>query len=121
MITFPHGDVFSLAYIDSNPLPQVSKDLLPWLVKDRREAEEGAMVKATNKDGKTETTHNKEGLHHAERELRRIQSALAEAQPQSDRATILRKQEDGMQQRVDFWRGKCHLLDRVIAATKALP
>lgn len=118
MTTFPHGDIFSLAYIDSNPLPQVPKDLLPWLVKDRREAEEGGTF--YNSATKVHE-HDRSGLHYAERELRRIQTDLAEAKPESDRAAILRHQEEGMQQRVVFWRGKCYLLDKVIAATRALP
>ncbi len=111
-----YGSVWSKEYIDANPLPVVSRDLLPWLKKDRREAEVGAMVKATGKDGKTETTHNKEGLEHAERELRRIQNDLATEKPDSNRAAILRWQAEGMADRVEFWRGKMYLLDKVIAS-----
>lgn len=111
-----YGSVWSKEYIDANPIPVVSRELLPWLKKDRREAEVGAMVRATNKDGKTETTHNKEGLEYAERELRRIHSDLAGEKPDSDRATILRWQAEGMADRVEFWRGKIYLLDKIIAA-----
>jgi hypothetical protein len=115
-MTPTYGSVWSTTYIDASPIPVVSRDLLPWLKKDRREAEVGAMVRATNKDGKTETTHNKEGLEHAERELRRIQSDLASERSDTDRAAILRWQAEGMQDRVEFWRGKMYLLDKIIAS-----
>lgn len=110
-----YGSVWSQAYIDAHPIPVVSRELLPWLKKDRREAEEGAMVKATNKDGKMEVMHNGEGLEKAERDLRRITSDLANEKPESDRAAILRWQAEGMADRVEFWRGKIYLLDKIMA------
>lgn len=111
-----YGSVWSREYIDASPIPVVSRELLPWLKKDRREAETGAMVKATNNDGKTELTHNKEGLEYAERELRRIKGDLASETPGTDRAIILSHQAEGMADRVEFWRGKMYLLDKMIAA-----
>lgn len=113
-----YGSVWSREYIDSEPIPVVSKSLLPWLKKDRREAEEGAMVKATNKDGKMEIAHNGEGLERAERDLRRIKGDLAAETPGSDRSIILARQAEGMAERVEAWQGKIYLLDKVIAATQ---
>lgn len=113
-----YGSVWSPAYIDAQPLPVVPRELLPWLKKDRREAETGAMVRATNNDGKTELTHNKEGLEYAERELRRIKADLAGEKSGTDRHVILSRQVEGMMERVEFWRGKMYLLDKIIEATQ---
>lgn len=113
-----YGPVWAIPYIDSHPIPVVRKDLLPWLIKDRRQAEVGAMIKVTNKDGKTETTHNKEGLEYAERELRRIVTALNGEPHGTDRHTILSNQKEGQEERVSFWRGKIYLLDKTISETQ---
>lgn len=110
-----YGSVWSTAYIDAHPLPRVPRDLLPWLKKDRREAETGGTFWNV-KEGRDE--HDKQGLHHAEREVRRIKSALDDEDPATDRAAILSHQLDGQEQQVEAWRGKCYLLDKVIAATE---
>lgn len=113
------GDVWSREYIDANPLPVVSKELVPWLVKDRREAETGGTF-YNSATGKHE--HDRQGLEYAERELRRINSDLALSVKQgdeSDRTQILRHQAKGQEEQVGFWRGKVYLLDKVIAAAKA--
>lgn len=117
-----YGSVWSREYIDAHPIPEVSKSLLPWLIKDRREAEEGATFynSATGKD-----EHDRQGLQHAERELRRIKSDLAlsaktrdEGDRESSRTAILRWQATGQEEQVEFWRGKVYLLDKVIAVTQ---
>lgn len=110
-----YGSVWSREYIDSNPIPVVSKTLLPWLLKDRREAEMGSSF-FNVKEGKDE--HDKAGLQHAERELRRIRSDLATEKPDSQRAQILAHQARGMAERVEAWSGKIYLLDKVISATQ---
>lgn len=109
------GDVWSKEYIDSEPIPVVSRDLLPWLKKDRREAMEGAMVKATDKEG-TKIVHNGEGLKCAERDVRRSTSALATA---TDPKAIefLKIQLGTAEGKAGFYRGKIYLLDKIIAAT----
>lgn len=110
-----YGSVWSREYIDAEPIPVVSKTLLPWLLKDRREAEEGSTF-FNVKEGKDE--HDKQGLKAAERELRRIKSDLATEKPDSQRALILARQAEGMAERVEAWAGKIYLLDRVISATQ---
>lgn len=112
--------VWDLAYLDSQPIPHISKDLLPWLIRDRREAEVGSGNTCYNPETK-EYEPDKQNLNYAERELRRIKTDLANAAPGSNRAAILALQVSGQEKTVQFYRGKCHLLDRVIAATKALP
>ncbi len=112
-----YGSVWSREYIDSNPLPVVSKSLLPWLLKDRREAVEGAMAKVTKKDGKMETMHNGEGLDRADRDVRRLKSALEE-ETKSEVVEFLTAQLCGAENKAAFYRGKIYLLDKVIEATK---
>lgn len=118
MSTRLYGSVWSREMIDSEPLPIVPKALLPWLRKDRREAEEGG----TFYDSQSKAhVHDRSGLVYAERELRRLTADLASAEPTSDRAAILRHQLAGQEEQVEFWRGKVYLLDRVIAATEGRP
>lgn len=110
-----YGSVWSNATIDGEPLPKVPKHLLAWLTKDCKEAEEGTSF-FNVKEGRDE--HDKSGLDYAERELRRIRGDLASEKPGSDRAIILGRQELGQQERVEFWKGKIYLLDRVIEETQ---
>lgn len=117
----PIGCSFSREVIDASVLPVVSKDLLPWLLKDRREAVEGSSFwnAAEGKD-----QHDRMGLTYAQRELRRIESDLASEKPlpgggQSERAAILTIQRNQQAAFVRFWEGKCYLLDKVIEATRA--
>ena len=110
-----YGSVWSKETLDSQPLPKVSKSLLPWLIKDRREAETGASF-YNSATGKNE--HDRQGLEHAERELRRIKTDLASAKEGTNRAAILSWQMTGQEEQVEFWRGKMYLLDKVIAATQ---
>lgn len=93
----------------------VSHSLLPWLIKDRREAEEGSTF-YDHKD--KEEKHDRQGLLFAERELRRIKNDLATEKPHTNRAAILRWQASGQEEQVEFWRGKIYLLDKVIAETQ---
>lgn len=111
-----YGSVWSKELIDSEPPLKVSKDLLPWLLKDRKQAEEGTMF-FNVKEGRDE--HDKQGLDYAERELRRIKADLAtEKSPDTNRAVILAHQARGQQEQVDFWRGKIYLLDKTIASLR---
>lgn len=110
-----YDSVWSPEYINTHPLPKVSRHLLPWLIKDRREAETGSTF--YNSETK-QHDHDRQGLEFAERELRRIKSDLATEKPDSQRAIILSRQAEGQQERVDFWRGKCYLLDKIIEETK---
>lgn len=115
-----YGSVWSKEYIDASPLPVVSRELLPWLKKDRREAEVGTTF-FNVKEGRDE--HDKQGLEYAERELRRIKADLdmeskkrAPGDRETDRTAILRWQAEGVADQVEFWRGKMYLLDKVIAS-----
>lgn len=113
----PHG-VFSLAYIDSQPLPVVSRELLPWLLKDRREAEEGSHLWDT-KAGKD--VHDGSGLRKARQSLKAATNALADSPTDPKVLAFLTEQRGAAAGKVAFYEGKCHLLDRIIAATKAAP
>lgn len=113
-----YGFAYSPEVLDSTPLPVVPRHLLPWLIKDRKEAEVGTTY--YNSETK-QHDHDRSGLDYAERELRRIAADLRTPGNSADRNAILSHQLDGQQQRVDFWRGKIALLDRVIAATQASP
>lgn len=107
------GPAFSIEVIDSEPLPQVPKHLMPWIVRDRREAVEGSMVK--DKDGKM--VHNGEGLDRAEKSLKQIKAALA-SNPKEDYlvARFLEEQFATANGKVEFYRGKIYLLDKIISS-----
>ncbi len=110
----PYGHAFSPEVIAATPLPVVHPSLLPWLRKERVAAVEGS----TYWNGK-EDTHDRMGLTYAQRELRRIESDLADAK--DDRAAILAIQQTQQRIFVQFWEGKMALLDRIIAATEGTP
>lgn len=120
-----YGSSFSREAIDAE-LPMIlrhaSPALLPWYRKDRREAETGGTF-WDSKDGKD--CHDRQGLDYARRELRRIQADLATEKPlglgdaPNHRHAILTIMAAKQQAAVEFWEGKCYLLDRVIAAMEA--
>ena len=101
-------------------LRHVTKDKLPWLKRDRREAEEGLTRQVTNENGERVIEHDRMGLDHARKELRRIQADLAAATT-PNRQSILRIMVTQQEAAVRFWEGKMYLLDRVIAALEAQP
>lgn len=111
--TYPHHS-FSREIIDSQPLPVVSRDLLPWLIKDRREAETGAFYWDTKKG---ELVPDGSGLEHAEKDVRQATAKL-EGNLSADMRAIWELQLAGARGKAEFYRGKMYLLDKVIAATK---
>lgn len=116
--TTTYGHAFSPEVIAASPPLLVDPSLLPWLRKDRREAETGAFRTAIDKDGKQTTSHDRQGLEHAQKEARRIERDLAAAIPGSNRAAILAIQQVQAACAVQFWQGKMALLDRAIAAAE---
>lgn len=107
---------FSTECIDSEPLPVVSKDLLPWLIKDRREAIDGVYLQ----DSKLGRVHDGSGLDKAKQSLRRAKSMLAEITPETDPKTriFLESQLAAAEGKTSFYRGKVYLMDKIIAATQ---
>lgn len=105
------GAAFAIPILDSEPIPVVPKHLMPWILKDRREAMEGAMVKDTA--GKV--VHDGAGLEKARKSLRQVEAALAEKQSDAKVAEFLEEQLATARGKVEFYTGKIHLLDRVIA------
>lgn len=115
-----YGPAYSLTTIDAEPIPVIRPDLLPWLIKDRREAEEGCMV-YNAKDQKL--VHDGSGLTKAKQAMRAAE-ALAEANAEKMKAdpevaTFIERQVSTAQDKFQFYTGKVHLLDRIITATKS--
>ncbi len=105
----PHT-VWAIPYLDTQPVPQIAAHLAPWLAKDRREAVEGAM----QKDSTGKIVHDGSGLEKAERSLRSAQAALKSATDEKEIA-FLQYQCGMAQSKVEFYTGKIHLLDKMIA------
>lgn len=112
-----YGPAFALDRLATETLPVVSKDLMPWLHKDRREAVDGCMVKDQN--GKF--GHDGSGLLKAERSLRTAEAALSANPTDPKVLAFLREQVAIARGKVPFYRGKIYLLDRIIGITHAAP
>ncbi len=109
-----YGSVFSKEYIDANPIPVVSPGLLPWLKKDLETAHVGCMVS----DKKTgEPVHDRSGLDFAVNELKGLEAKARETK-NAELAAIYSIQVGWAQKKVEFWRGKIYLLEKIIAAKK---
>ena len=117
-MTMINGPAFSITVLDAEQLPAIPKHLLPWLLKDRREAVDGSTFYNTQTK---EHQHDRMGLTYAERELRRIKVELEQPSNSADRNAILALQFQGQEASVEFWRGKIYLLDKMIAAAQAAP
>ncbi len=107
-----YGPAFSTITIDSEPLPRVSAHLLPWLIKDRREAIEGGY----GKDSTGKVVHDGTGLDRAQKSLRQAEAALAAKPDDPKTLTFLEEQLAIAKGKVGFYTGKLYLLDKVIAA-----
>lgn len=110
-----YGPAFSKETIDSQTLPVVSRDLLPWLLKDRKEALEGSMAKSQNKKGEIRMVHDGFGLDKAEKSLRQAEAGLAENPADPKVVKFLNEQVAMAKGKVGFYEGKIYLLDKVIA------
>ncbi len=112
MNTNTYGSVWSKETIDSEPLPTVSRELLPWLIKDRREAVEGVW----GKDSNGKPAHDGSGLDKAKRSLRAAETGLSEGPTDAKVLRFLTEQVSTARGKVAFYEGKIYLLDKVIAS-----
>lgn len=105
------GPAFSIEVIDSEVVPIVPKHLMPWLIRDRREAQEGAFVK----DSSGKTMHDGAGLDKAQKALRQVEIALTTKQTDAKIIEFLQEQLATAKGKVEFYSGKIYLLDKIIA------
>jgi hypothetical protein len=115
MSTPLYGPAFALDRLAAETPPTVPKHLMPWLLKDRREAVEGCYVRRPGEVLELDGS----GLEKAERNVRQLESQLAGPSLSVDMQAILRVQLEGARGAVEFWRGKVYLLDRIIGRTHA--
>lgn len=110
-----YGSVWSKEYIDAEPLAIVPKHLLPWLIKDRKNAIEGSM-EWNSKEKKL--MHDGSGLEKAEQSLRAATHALADNPSDPVVREFLEFQKGAAEGKVAFYSGKVYLLDKLIAETQ---
>lgn len=109
------GSVFSIDYINAQGIPKVPAHLLPWIVKDRREAEEGCMVYDVEKQ---KHVHDGSGLTKSLKSLATAKNALAEKPTDAKMIAFLTQQISNAEDKVAFYRGKIYILDGILAANK---
>lgn len=105
-----YGRAFSREVIDSEPVVKLPKELIPWLQNDMREAIEGTFVK----DHKGNPEHDGQGLDKAEKYLKTTQ-ALLKSEADEKNIAFIKVQLANAQNKVEFYRGKIYLLDKLIA------
>jgi len=108
------GAAFSQEVIDSCVLPTVPENLLPWLLRDKKEALEGCTVK----DSKGNLVHDGSGLERAKQSLHVAEGKLAEGHTDAKIINFLREQRGMAQGKVDFYTGKLYLMDKIIEQTR---